>query len=302
MLGFLVCGPPAGARAHFGAPTRRPGVAVAPVRCGLPAVALCLWLSVGVCASRPVVMVCALVLLSVVSLPSVLPVSLLVRLSAPRSVWLRLAAAGPARLVVLLVWLLSLVWSLPGRVWPCPPRLLVVLLSVLVLVSLPVAPSFVRARVGPSALPAGWAVEGLLLVPGWLPRRLSRRAVKGGTPLRNSVFGKSRIFARFSEIFGLRRSLRRSVPVQTLRIPRAGALPDAPQAGTLPIRSAPPLRFRTRKGTKKVQVGFPFLHSVSAKNRHRRQLLPAVADGEQVCPPAVAAALGVICAMPACVG
>lgn len=198
MLGSLVCGPPAGARADFCAPTRRPGVAVAPVRCGLPAVALCLWLSVGVCASRPVVMVCALVLLSVVSLLAVCLLSLLVRWSASRCVWL------------LFLVLLSLLVLFPARRPAQPGRL-----------SLLVAPSFVRARVGPSALPAGWAVEGLLLVPGWLPRRLSRRAVKGGTPLRNSVFGIFGIFARFSEIFGLRRSLRRSVPVQTLPIPRA---------------------------------------------------------------------------------
>lgn len=91
MLGFLVCGPPAGARADFCAPTRRPGVAVAPVRCGLPAVALCLWLALGVCAPRSVLMVCALVLLSVVSLPSVLPgLPLGSRVCAP----VRLAPAG----------------------------------------------------------------------------------------------------------------------------------------------------------------------------------------------------------------
>lgn len=205
-------------------------------------------------------MVGALVRLSVVSLPVVCLLCFLVRLSASLCVWLRRAAPGPARLVLLLVWLLSLFLVLPGRVWACPSRLLVVVSLFLVCVSLLVAPSFVRARGGPSALPAGWAVEGLLLLLCLLARLLSRRAVKGGTPLRNSVFGIFGIFARFSVIFGFRRSLRRSVPVQTLRTPRAGALPDAPQAGTLPIRSALPVRFRTRQGTKKVQDASLLLH------------------------------------------
>lgn len=137
--------------------------------------AVVLSLSVGVCVSRPVVMVGALVRLSAVLLLAVCLLPLLVRLSASRCVWLRRAAPGPARLVLFLVWLLSLVLVLPGRVWACPSRLLVVVLSLLVLVSLLVAPSFVRARVGPSALPAGWAGAGLLPVPGLLPRLLSRR-------------------------------------------------------------------------------------------------------------------------------
>ena len=175
MLGSLVCGLPAGARSYFVRPDpARPQASVAPVRCGLPAVAVVLSLSLGVCVSRPVVMVAALVRLSVVSLLVVCLLSLLVRLSASRCGWLRLAAPGPARLVLLLVWLLSLVWSLPGRVWACPPRLLVVVSLFLGLLALLVAPSFVRARVGPRRPPAGWAVVGLLLVPCRFARLLSR--------------------------------------------------------------------------------------------------------------------------------
>lgn len=160
----------------LGAPTRRPGAAFASSRCGLPAVAVVLSLSVGVCVSRPVVMVGALVRLSVVLLLAVGLLFLLVRLSALRCVWLRRAAPGPARLVVLLVWLLSLVLVLPGRVWACPSRLLSSLLSLLVLAALLVAPSFVRARVGPAARLQGGASRLWLLVPcllvGWLARRL----------------------------------------------------------------------------------------------------------------------------------
>ena len=153
----------------------KPQASVAPVRCGLPAVAVVLSLSVGVCVSRPVVMVGALVRLSVVSLLVVCLLPLLVRLSASRCVWLRRAAPGPARLVLFLVWLLSLVSVLPGRVWACPSRLLVVVLSLLVLVSLLVAPSFVRARVGPSARLQGGASMACLLVLCVLVCRLLRR-------------------------------------------------------------------------------------------------------------------------------
>lgn len=145
--------------------------------------ALVLSLSLVVCVSRPGVMVGALVRLSVVLLLAVGLLSLLVRLSALRCVWLRRAAPGPARLVVLLVWLLSLVLVLPGRVWACPSRLLSSLLSLLVLAALLVAPSFVRARGGPSALPAGWAVVGLLLVPCRPARLLLRRRRSMGARL-----------------------------------------------------------------------------------------------------------------------
>ena len=126
-------------------------------------------LSLVVCVSRPVVMVGALVRLSVVLLLAVCLLSLLVRQLAPRCVWLRLAAPGPARLVLLLVWLLSLVLVLPGRVWACPPPLLVVLPLFLAPPARSVAPSFVRARVGPAARLQGGASAPLLLVPGlWL--------------------------------------------------------------------------------------------------------------------------------------
>lgn len=160
----------------LGAPTRRPGAAVASSRCGLPAVAVVLSLSVGVCVSRPVVMVGALVRLSVVLLLAVCLLPLLVRLLASRCVWLRLAAPGPARLVLLPVWLLSLFLVLPGRVWACPPPLLVVVSLFLAPPARPVAPSFVRARVGPAARLQGGASGLWLLVPGllvgWLLRRL----------------------------------------------------------------------------------------------------------------------------------
>lgn len=157
-------------------PTALTQATFAPVRCGLPFVGLCLSLSVVVCVSRPVLMVAALVRLSVVLLLAVCLLPLLVRLSALRCVWLRRAAPGPARLVVLLVWLLSLVLVLLGRVWACPSRLLVVVSLFLVCVSLLVAPSFVRARGGPAARLQGGASGLWLLVPGllvgWLLRRL----------------------------------------------------------------------------------------------------------------------------------
>ena len=120
-------------------------------------------------------MVAALVRLSVVSLLVVCLLSLLVRLSASRCGWLRLAAPGPARLVLLLVWLLSLVLVLPGRVWACPPPLLAVLPLFPAPLARPVAPSCLRRGVGPAARLQGGASGLWLLVPGLLVGLLLRR-------------------------------------------------------------------------------------------------------------------------------
>lgn len=118
---------------------------------------LLLSLGLVVCASRLVLMVGALVRLSALSLLAVCLLPLLVRLSASRCLWLWLpglprAAPGAA----LLVWLLllslrpCLPWLLPLSV---VLRLLVFSFPRLVPRALPwlVAPSFVRARVGPAA-------------------------------------------------------------------------------------------------------------------------------------------------------